>query len=38
MHDIVIDLESAFNASGLARDVSSFVSFALERRWLEIRE
>ena len=38
MHDIVVDLESAFNATGLERDVNAFVSLALERRWLEIRE
>jgi pyrroloquinoline quinone biosynthesis protein D len=38
MHDIVVDLESVFNATGLAREVSAFISLALERRWLEIRE
>jgi pyrroloquinoline quinone biosynthesis protein D len=38
MHDIVVDLESAFSATGLERDVNAFVSLALERRWLEIRE
>ena len=38
MQDIVVDLESTFNATGLARDVNAFVSLALERRWLEIRE
>ncbi len=38
VHDIVADLESAFDASGLAPDVNAFVSLALERRWLEIRE
>jgi pyrroloquinoline quinone biosynthesis protein D len=36
--DIVADLESAFNATGLSSDVSTFVSIALERKWLEIRE
>ena len=38
MRDIVVDLESAFNAADLTHDVNAFVSFALERRWLEIRE
>jgi pyrroloquinoline quinone biosynthesis protein D len=38
LQDIVADLESAFNATGLARDVNAFVSIALERKWLEIRE
>jgi len=38
MHDIVTDLESAFSTTGLERDVSAFVSLALERRWLEIHE
>jgi pyrroloquinoline quinone biosynthesis protein D len=38
VHDIVSDLESAFNTTGLTRDVNAFVSLALERRWLEIRE
>ena len=38
LQDIVVDLESAFSATGLERDVNAFVSLALERRWLEIRE
>jgi len=38
MQDIVVDLESAFHARGLDREVNAFVSLALERRWLEIRE
>ena len=36
--EIVEDLEKAFSASGLTDDVTSFVSFAVARRWLEIRE
>jgi pyrroloquinoline quinone biosynthesis protein D len=36
--DIVADLERSFGLSGLAADVRAFVSLALERRWLEVRE
>jgi pyrroloquinoline quinone biosynthesis protein D len=36
--DIVADLESTFSATGLSSDVTTFVSIALERQWLEIRE
>ena len=36
--DIVSDLERTFGASGLAADVNAFVGFALEKRWLELRE
>lgn len=36
--DIVADLESAFNATGLSDDVNAFVSMAVTRQWLEIRE
>jgi pyrroloquinoline quinone biosynthesis protein D len=36
--EIVQDLETAFGASGLAADVAAFVSLALTRKWLEIRE
>jgi pyrroloquinoline quinone biosynthesis protein D len=36
--EIVADLETAFAATGLTRDVTSFMSMALEKRWLEIRE
>ena len=35
---IVQDLETAFAASGLTKDVNAFVSLAVERKWLEIRE
>jgi pyrroloquinoline quinone biosynthesis protein D len=38
LQDIVADLESAFAATGLSKDVNAFVSLALSRRWLEIRE
>ena len=36
--DIVIDLERAYSATGLAADVRAFLTLALERRWLELRE
>ena len=36
--DIVIDLERAYSATGLAADVRAFLTLALERRWLEPRE
>lgn len=36
--DIVTDLERTYGASGLAADVRAFVTLALERRWLELRE
>ncbi|MBV8910730.1 MAG: pyrroloquinoline quinone biosynthesis peptide chaperone PqqD [Gammaproteobacteria bacterium] len=36
--DIVADLERTYGVSGLAGDVSAFVSLALEKRWLELRE
>ena len=36
--DIVADLESAFAAKGLLADVNAFVSLAVTRKWLEIRE
>jgi len=35
--EIVADLERTFGVSGLADDVTAFVSMALEKRWLEIR-
>ena len=35
---IVADLEHTFGATDLAGDVNAFVSFALEKRWLELRE
>jgi pyrroloquinoline quinone biosynthesis protein D len=36
--DIVADLERSFGLSGLAADVRAFVTLALERHWLEVRE
>jgi pyrroloquinoline quinone biosynthesis protein D len=36
--EIVADLERTFGATDLAADVNAFVSFALEKRWLELRE
>ena len=36
--DIVMDLERAYGATGLAADVRAFLILALERRWLELRE
>lgn len=38
LDDIVADLERSYGASELMADVQSFVSFALEKRWLELRE
>ena len=36
--DLVADLERAYDTSGLAEDVRAFVTMALEKRWLELRE
>ena len=36
--EIVADLERAYETSGLAEDVRAFVTMALEKRWLELRE
>jgi pyrroloquinoline quinone biosynthesis protein D len=38
MAEIVADLESAFAAQGLEKDVNAFVALAVERKWLEIRQ
>jgi len=38
MAEIIEDLEKAFAAQGLAKDVNAFVAFAVERRWLELRQ
>jgi pyrroloquinoline quinone biosynthesis protein D len=35
--DIVADLERTYGASNLAADVNAFVTFALEKRWLEVQ-
>jgi pyrroloquinoline quinone biosynthesis protein D len=37
LDEIVADLERTYEAKGLMADVQSFVSFALEKRWLELR-
>jgi pyrroloquinoline quinone biosynthesis protein D len=34
---IIEDLEQAFSATGLTNDVMSFLTFALERKWVEVR-
>ena len=36
--EIVSDLETTFATTGLEKDVTAFMSVALEKRWLEIRE
>ena len=33
---IVEELEGAFNAANLTTDVTSFIAFAIERKWLEM--
>jgi pyrroloquinoline quinone biosynthesis protein D len=35
--DITADLEQAFSATELAKDVEAFVAMALEKHWLEIQ-
>jgi pyrroloquinoline quinone biosynthesis protein D len=35
---IVDDLERAFEATDLTKDVTAFISLALERKWIELRE
>ena len=35
--EITTDLEQAFGAINLSADVTAFVSYALEQRWLELR-
>jgi pyrroloquinoline quinone biosynthesis protein D len=34
---IIADLERAFGATDLAKDVTAFVAFAVDKKWLEIR-
>ncbi|TFH41754.1 MAG: pyrroloquinoline quinone biosynthesis peptide chaperone PqqD [Lysobacterales bacterium] len=34
--EITADLEQAFGAADLSADVTAFVSFALDQKWLEI--
>ena len=35
LNDIVRDLETAFNAQGLTKDVHAFVEIAAKQRWLQ---
>jgi len=35
--EITADLEQAFGASNLSDDVTAFMTFALEHKWLELR-
>jgi pyrroloquinoline quinone biosynthesis protein D len=35
---IVSDLEQAFDATGLEKDVTAFLNMALEHKWIELRE
>jgi len=35
---IVEDLEEAFSAADLTKDVTAFMAFAIERKWIELRE
>ncbi len=34
--DIIADLERTYSAAGLSSDVCDFVTFAIERTWLEL--
>jgi pyrroloquinoline quinone biosynthesis protein D len=36
--EIVTDLEHTFGTSGLSADVQAFVAYALQKRWLQVRE
>lgn len=36
--EIVADLETIYGVQGLSADVTAFVSMALEKHWLEMRE
>ena len=38
VQEIVTELETAFGATNLEKDVTSFMMFALGKHWLEIRE
>jgi pyrroloquinoline quinone biosynthesis protein D len=35
---IIQDLERAFETTDLAKDVTSFMSFAVEHKWIELRD
>ncbi len=37
INDIIADLERTFSTTGLTHDVTNFVSFAMDQKWLEIR-
>ncbi|HUA88194.1 MAG TPA: pyrroloquinoline quinone biosynthesis peptide chaperone PqqD [Steroidobacteraceae bacterium] len=37
LEQIVADLEKSYGASGLTKDVSAFIAYALEKHWLELR-
>jgi pyrroloquinoline quinone biosynthesis protein D len=36
--DIVTDLEKTYSMQGLSNDVTAFLTLALEKSWVEIRE
>ena len=36
--EIVVDLERAYDVTGLASEVEAFLALALTKRWLELRE
>ena len=38
LEEIVADLETTFGVGGLSADVTAFVSMALGKNWLEMRE
>ena len=38
IEEIVADLERSYDATGLSNDVAAFVTLAMERGWLEVRE
>ncbi len=37
INEIITDLERTFRQAGLSHDVTNFVSFAVDQKWLEIR-
>ena len=37
LDEIIVDLERTFSQSGLTHDVTHFVSYAVQQKWLEIR-
>lgn len=37
INEIIADLERTFSQGGLSHDVTNFVSFAVDQKWLEIR-